>query len=125
VTLEELYLDVLMNIELPVIEVFREHPELLDFQVDEGLRALMSRYKAEERGEEITPPRVKGLALLIFEAVLDSTELMLGRPEKVMDTIDLPTLLNCLSRIRKSVKLWTKQGGSRGYLNFLMTVLKQ
>lgn len=124
-TLEELYLDVLMNIELPVIEVFREHPELLDFQVDEGLRALMSRYKAEEHGEEITPPRVKGLALLIFEAVLDSTELMLGRPEKVMDTIDLPTLLNCLSRIRKSVKLWTKQGGSRGYLNFLMTVLKQ
>lgn len=63
--------------------------------------------------------------MLIFEAVLDSTELMLGRPEKVMDTVDLPTLLNCLSRIRKSVKLWTKQGGSRGYLNFLMTVLKQ
>jgi len=125
VTIEDLYEDVLMNIELPVIKVYREHPELLDFQVDEGLSALMSRYKAEEQGKEITAPRVKGLALLIFEAVQDNTERMLGRPEKVMDTIDLPTLLSCLSRIRKSVKLWTKQGGSRGYLNFVMTVLEQ
>ena len=39
--------------------------------------------------------------------------------------IDLPTLLSCLARIRKSVKLWTKQGGSRGYLNFVLNVLEE
>ena len=38
--------------------------------VDEGLSALMSRYKAEEQGKTILPPRVKGSALLVFEAVL-------------------------------------------------------
>ena len=89
------------------------------------MSALMSRYKAEEQGKTIFPPRVKGSALLVFEAVLINTELMLGRPEKVMDTIDLPTLLSCLARIRKSVKLWTRQGGSRGYLNFVLNVLKK
>ena len=125
VTIEDLYTDVLINIELPVIELYREHPELLDLHVDEGLSALMSRYKAEEQGKTILPPRVKGSALLVFEAVSVNTELMLGRPEQLMDTIDLPTLLSCLARIRKSVKLWTKQGGSRGYLNFVLNVLEQ
>ncbi|CAM4430780.1 hypothetical protein [Deinococcus marmoris] len=121
--IEDLYGDVLMNIELPVIEVYREHPELLDFQVEEGLGALISRYRAEEQGKVVTPPRVKGLALSVFDAVLETTEMMLGRPEKVMDTIDLPTLLSCLARIRKSVNFWTKQGGRRGYLNFMLTAL--
>lgn len=71
----------------------------------------------------MTPPRVKGLALSVFEAVLETTEMILGRPEKVMDTIDLPTLLSCLARIRKSVTFWTKQGGRRGYLNFMLGAL--
>ena len=78
--IEELYEDVLMNIELPVIGVYQEYPELLDFQVDEALSALMSGYMAEEQGKEIAPVRVQGLALLVFEAVRGNTERMLGRP---------------------------------------------
>ena len=121
--IEELYEDVLMNIELPVIGVYQEYPELLDFQVDEALSALMSGYMAEEQGKEIAPVRVQGLALLVFEAVRGNTERMLGRPSKVMDTVDLPTLLSCVVRIRKSLDFWTKKGGSRGYLNFVLAAL--
>ena len=49
--IEELYEDVLMNIELPVIGVYQEYPELLDFQVDEALSALMSGYMAAYASE--------------------------------------------------------------------------
>ena len=121
--IEELHEEVLMNIELPVIGVYQENPELLDFQVDEALSALMSGYRAEEQGKVIAPVRVQGLALLVFEAVRGNTELMLGRPSKVMDTVDLPTLLSCVAKIRKSLKFWTKKGGSRGYLNFVLAAL--
>ncbi len=124
-TIEELHEDVLMNIELPIMEVYADHPEMLDLHVDEGLGALMSRYKAEEQGKVVLPVRVKGQALLIFDAVLVNTELMLGRPEQVMDTISLPVVLACLGRVRKSVKLWTKQGGSRGYLNFVRNAMNE
>jgi len=68
---------------------------------------------------------VNGSALLVFEAVLINTELMLGRPEQLMKTISPSTLLSCLARIQKSVNLWTKQGGSRGYLNFVLNVLEE
>ena len=37
VTIEDLYTDVLINIELPVIELYRGRPELLDLHVEEGL----------------------------------------------------------------------------------------
>jgi hypothetical protein len=120
---EEDYQDVLMNIEMPVLALFGQHPELLDLHVDEGLGALASRYKAEEQGKEIYPPRVKGLALSVFEAVQISTELMLGRPQQVTETVSLDVLLACLARIRKSVRMWTKERGSRGYLTFIQEMM--
>ena len=113
-----------MNIELAVVAVYHEYPDLLDFQVDEGLGALISRYTAEEQGKSITPPRVRGLARDVYEAVSVSSELMLGRPEKVMDTIPVATLLPCLLRIRKSVRFWTKKGGGRGYLKYVQNFLR-
>lgn len=118
--IEDEHADVLLNIELPVIAVYQQHPDLLDLHVDEGLGAVMSRYRAEEQGKEVLPPRVKGSALLVFEAVLVNTELMLRRSEQLLEPVELTTLLSCLARIRKSVRFWTKQGGSRGYLNFVL-----
>ena len=118
--IEDEHADVLLNIELPVIAVYQQHRDLLDLHVDEGLGALMSRYKAEEQGKEVLLPRVKRSALLVFEAVLMNTELMLRRSEQSLEPVELATLLTCLGRIRRSVRFWTKQGGSRGYLNFVL-----
>jgi hypothetical protein len=124
VAIEDEHADVLLNIELPVIALYQKHPDLLDLHVDEGLGALMSRYKAEEQRKEVLPPRVKGPALLVFEAVLVNTELMLRRSE-LLEPVELATLLSCLARIRKSVRFWTKQGGSRGYLNFVLNQFEE
>ena len=124
-SIEDEHADVLLNIELPVIALYQKHPDLLDLHVDEGLGALMSRYKAEEQGKEVLPPRVKGSALLLFEAVLVNTELMLRRSEQLLAPVELATLLSCLARIRKSVRFWTKQRGSRGYLNFVLNQLTE
>ena len=48
-----------------------------------------------------------------------------GKPLQKERWAAVPTLLSCLARIRKSVKLWTKQEGSRGYLNFVLNVLEK
>jgi hypothetical protein len=125
VAIEDEHADVLLNIELPVIALYQKHPDLLDLHVDEALGFLMSRYKAEEQRKEVLPPRVKGSALLVFEAVLVNTELMLQRSELLLAPVELATLLSCLARIRKSVRFWTKQGGSRGYLNFVLNQFEE
>ncbi len=35
------------------------------------------------------------------------------------EPIPLEVLVTCLKRIRKSIKFWSKQGGRRGYLNYV------
>ncbi|SMB85228.1 hypothetical protein SAMN00790413_03319 [Deinococcus hopiensis KR-140] len=112
-----------MNIELAVMDVYLQHPQLLDAQVDAGLGALISRYKAELLGREVSPPQLPQRPLLVFESVRDTTELMLGRPDQVMDTITLEETVTCLQRIRKSVNFWTKRSGKQGYLKFVRSQL--
>lgn len=61
--------------------------------------------------------------MLVFNSVRDTAELMLGRPEQVMDTISLEEVVSCLQRIRKSVGFWSKRSGKQGYLNFVRSQL--
>jgi len=35
------------------------------------------------------------------------------------DPISIDEIITCLQRIRKSIRLWTKQGGRQGYLEFV------
>jgi len=35
------------------------------------------------------------------------------------DPISIDEIIACLQRIRKSIRLWTKQGGRQGYLEFV------
>lgn len=120
---EEQYESVLMNIELAVMNVYLDHPRLLDAQVDTALGALISRYKAEALGRDVGLPQLPGPSMLVFASVRDTTELMLGRPEQVMDTISVQEVVACLQRIRKSVGFWSKRSGKQGYLDFVRSQL--
>jgi hypothetical protein len=125
---ENQYFDVLQNIEFAIVEEFRRDPAILDLNVREAVNVLARQYESEEEGR--TPPRgqMTDRTRAVFDAVRTVCEWRLGRPCGPVPTTkdDLPAadltaaeMAACLKRIRKSVDRWSKEGGPRGYLNFV------
>lgn len=129
---EEKYQDVLQNIEFAITTIYREHPELTDFYVMQALDALIRVYDAEAKGRSAPNSRLEPLEQDIYNSVKAMCEWRMGR-EEVLDKDDNPVspfssedgaktlaeILACLKRIRKSVTMWNKAHGRRGYLNFV------
>jgi hypothetical protein len=124
---EDEYLDVLQNIEWVVVTCYRSHRELSDGGVMRVYEALIDRYAAEGIGRE---PRDLGLSDLekeLLESVAAMCQWRLGRAStapvgKLAEPpppIDREALLRCLKRLLKSTTKWSRDGGPRGYLDFV------
>jgi hypothetical protein len=126
---EEKYLDVLQNIEFGIVNVYRQHHELTNWDAMDAVEALIRHYTAEARNR--TPPTVSlsELSQLVFDSVKAMCEWRLGRDE-LLDQDDRPVgpdmepktvdeIIACLKRIRRSIRFWEKKGGRQGYLNFV------
>ena len=121
---EETHLDILQNIEMAIVSVHRTHPEMLDYDVDGALEALIARYGAEQRGRTVREPVLQGVRQHVFGAVRDICEWRLGRdpsdPEPSGDgSIGVDVIVACLKRVRTSVQRHTREGGRQGYLTFI------
>lgn len=127
---EDRYFDVLQNIEHAIVDVFRNHDELTDYQVDNALAGLIRVYQARSRNQPAPRIALKPLEQEVFEAVKFMCDWRLGEPqlpgEGMPDLQELglrPKTLDeivaCLKRIRRSISLWNKQGGRQGYLTFV------
>jgi len=127
--LEDEYLDVLQNIEFAIVTVYHHNPELTDYDVDNVLNTLIRAYRSQQQNREFTKPTMKPQAEDLYEGVRQMCEWRLGR-EKLMGSahkpkgpspspISIDEIVACLKRIRKSVELWNKQGGTRGYLQYV------
>ena len=122
VNFETRYEDVLQNIEFAIVGVYRAHPELLDYDVEAALEALIARYTAEQRGRQAREASLPGLRREVFDAVLQACEFRLGRGTLVGARIEPKTvdeIVMCLQCIRKSVRMWNREGGRQGYLGFV------
>jgi hypothetical protein len=126
---EERYEDVLQNIEFAIVNVHRRHPELMDYDVDTALEALVSRYGAEARGRTPREHALPGLRGEVYDAVLSICEWRIGRapldggPAMDEQRNSAEELAACLKRIRNSVQRWTKERGRQGYLTFVARFL--
>jgi hypothetical protein len=122
---EERYEDVLQNIEVSIVQVHRHHPELLDYDVDAALEALISRYGAEARGRTPREHVLLGLRGEVYNAVMYVCEWRIGRavlhdePAMEVERKTAEELAACLKRVRNSVQRWTKERGRQGYLTFV------
>ena len=124
---EDEYLDVLQNIEMAILSVFREHDDLLDYDVDKVLNLLWTEYRNEKQGRITSAPRLGERAQMVYQRVKEVCEWRLGRrKEKIrgwfkaqLPPISIDEIMDCLKRIRKSIDLWNKQGGRQGYLYFI------
>jgi hypothetical protein len=128
-TFEEEYLDVFQNLEAAIISVYRQQSELMDYDVEKALNALVLEYQAEQKHQAAQRPPATPLAQQVYERVKQMGEWRLGREAlggetaavalPASQTLTLSELLACLKRLRKSVQKWNKRGGERGYLQFI------
>jgi hypothetical protein len=125
---EDVYLDVLQNIETAIVSVYRELHDLLDYDVDKVLNILWTEYRSEKQGKPAPASKLNENARLVYDRVKHMCEWRLGHLNNEKDqgwskvkpepgTLD--EIMDCLKRIRKSVDLWNKRGGRQGYLYFI------
>lgn len=124
---EEKYESVLQNIEFAIVSVYRERPELLDYEVERVLNVLIRGYQAE--GRAIKPVDLNSLEEKVYTRARTMCEWRLGREKLLADESDvalpqipslsLAEIVACLKRIRKSVQKWSQRGGRQGYLRFV------
>ena len=127
--IEDEHLDVLQNIESAIAVLYRQFPEMADYEVLRTYEALIDLYVGERIGR---PPRgwdPSELEERMFEAVRGTCEWRRGRKplpgsdsEALMppaDAIPVETLLLALKRLVKSVQKWTRDAGRQGYLDFM------
>lgn len=123
------YQDVLQNIEAAIVSVYREHSELLDYEVASALNALIVGYQAEQKHRVSRPTALSPLAQQVFARMQVVCEWELGREALIAEessaeipqpsTLSLEEMIACLKRIRKSIQTWTQEGGRQGYLRFV------
>lgn len=127
-TIEDDYMDVLQNIEMTILRVYREHADLLDYDVDKVLNLLWTEYRHETINKATPKPMLNANAQLVYDQVRQICEWRIGRKEMAIDSefvrtrpepISVDEIMACLKRILKSIKLWNKEGGRQGYLYFI------
>jgi len=126
---EEQYQDVLQSIEFALVQVYRDHDEMTDWEAEQAINGLIRTYTAEERGRSEPNLRLQPLAEEAYERVMVMCEWRLGRTQLLDDAgkeVNLPVesitvseILDCLKRIRRSIQMWRKEGGRRGYFDFV------
>lgn len=116
------YGDVLQNIEYTIITYYRQKPELADYNVDRVVENLMRLYAAETKGRTFNVPKFDGMEQELFDGLKEVCDTRLGRENELAEGIEPKTadeMAACLKRIRRSIQLWTKENGRRGYLNYV------
>ncbi len=127
---EEQYEDVLHNLEFGIVQVYQRHPELVDWDAETALSALIVFYNAQAHGKSAELRALPGLQNEVAQSVRAMCELHLGR-SSLLDENDRPVelgiepktvqeIIACLKRIRKSVQYWNKEHGRQGYLDFIV-----
>ncbi len=132
---EEEYTDILHNIETAIVGVFDADPTVVDRDVLAAIDALIGQYEREVRNRSGVTRSRPGRARAVYVQCRRMCEWRLGRqPLNEGESIGLvlrpgellvPELILCLKRIRKSIRLWHKEGGRQGYLKYVRQFLRE
>ncbi|HEX7680384.1 MAG TPA: hypothetical protein VF713_19790 [Thermoanaerobaculia bacterium] len=104
---------------------------VIDLHVLEALEATRRLFAAEAQGRTFQPRLGDERVRELFAGLCGASELLLGRAPDDIDhramesseSIRIDSLVRCLKQLEKSVKLWTEQGGRKGYLLYIRQFL--
>lgn len=125
------HLDVLQNMEMIIVSVYREHPEMTDYDVNKTIAALIQTYRYETAEKAAMKPN-GSLSILVYDQIAALCNWRLGRspvvdkkgnPIPAPEPLDSETIVFCLKQLRKSLETWTKAGGRQGYLDYISQFL--
>lgn len=132
--IEERYLDVLQDIEAPIIDLFRTHPDMTDWDMEQALDGLIVAYEREQRPRFSPTRRLPPLAQQAHDRMRAACEWRMERAPAPGETFEhlkeqayaerrtpktLDEILACLKRTRASLQFWQKESGRRGYLTYV------
>ncbi len=126
---EEEYSDILQNIESAIVTVYEANPDLVDRDVLAAIDLLLRGYDLEKRNRSGFRPAPAGRARGVYDQCRRICEWRLGRQtlnedkrstdDPVPGELTVSELMRCLKHLRKSIRLWHKQGGRQGYLSYV------
>jgi hypothetical protein len=121
--------DVLQNIEAMIAANYRIDTTIIDFNVIAALDAAIDLYAAEKTGRIQRSFKLSGPEQPLYEQIKSVCDWRLGRSplETAKDkTVESPNpktvdeILKSLKKIQKSAIKWNRDGGKRGYLDFIV-----
>lgn len=132
---EDQYNDTLRSMELALVHVYRQDEGMLDWHAETAVNNLARYYTQEQRGKRPSPPRQQPPAQQAYDDLKIVCEGWLGR-NPVFDeagqmaeigdnALSHDELIACLKRIRRSIQMWQKEGGRRGYYEFINQFLPE
>jgi hypothetical protein len=128
-TFEEQYNDPLRSMEIALVQTYRTAENMTDWETLNALNALIRQYTAVQRRRQ--PPHIplSPLAQQSHDELKLVCDGWLGRAPVVDEAgqiadlgdnaLSLQEVIDCLKRLRKSVEMWQKKGGRRGYFEFV------
>ena len=108
----EKYMDVLQPLETCVVYYYRQNPNMHDHDVLHVYENLLKYVKARLTNYPLAPPK---LEIISSELYLQQISILVSKE----NSYSFNELQECLKMLEKSVKLWNKAYGSRGYLNYI------
>ncbi len=127
--IEEEFENVMLNIEIQVVSISNKAPNLSDFGVDKVYNAFLSRYKALLRGREAKAVSFDSPENDLYLLIKGMCDFFTGDSETWGDgdflieleaeKVSYEKMVAIFKRLRKSVKMWTKRGGSKGYIYYI------
>lgn len=123
------YQDVLHNIEFGLMQTYRAHDDMTDFEAHEAISALIRAYQGEIQNRAVPKLRLTILSQEAYDNVRMVCDFHLGRAAlltKSGNPANVPLtpkrvdeIIACLKRIRRSIEMWNKELGRRGYFEFV------
>jgi len=112
IEMAEKYMEILFPLEKIVSMYYEQCPEMHDHDVLRVYEALLKDVRAKLTNFPQPQHKLTNLSKTLYE-------MQLALINVFQKSYSLEEVLQCLKLLEKSVKLWNKELGSRGYLNFI------
>lgn len=126
---------VLEDIETVVVVLRRRQPELSDWNVDAVYQALQRTYRAESEGRAAPAVKLSPLENTLYSQLAEvCAEWLQLKPDKKISgagaapgepALTTQDIQDCFKVLRSSIKLWSKNFGRTGYLDFVEQFIAQ
>jgi hypothetical protein len=111
----------LMAIELLILDFYRSHRNLVDFNVDRIFETYQRHYEKILQGKNPPDLRLDADEERLYKALGETLATLFDNLE---DAENQKILVAIMKRLRKSIQTWTgKTYGRQGYLNYIDRML--